>query len=148
MVTTRKSAVAKSRRLNALRAVLESQRAELVRDLQHKIRGVSSGGSADHEVRDAAESSELDIQGDIGFALIQLKAETLNSVEAALRRITEGNYGECFECGAEIAEARLRALPFAVRCRDCEQLCEADGERERWLAKRRGSSPLLLDAGI
>lgn len=148
MVTTPKRTVAKSRRLNAFRVVLENQRAELLRDLQHRIHGVWSGGVGDRDVRDAAESSELDIQGDIGFAMVQLKAETLKSIEAALRRITEGNYGDCFECGAEIAEARLRALPFAIRCRDCEQLCEADGERERLLAKRRGSSPLLVDAGI
>jgi DnaK suppressor protein len=55
----------------------------------------------------------VNIQDDIEFALIQLKAETLNKIDMALQRIAEGNYGKCFECGDEIAEARLRALPFA-----------------------------------
>ena len=35
--------------------------------------------------------------------------------------LDEGRYGHCYECGDEIAEARLRALPFAVRCKDCEE---------------------------
>ena len=70
---------------------------------------------------DEGESSEIDIQDDIGFALIQMKAETLNKIDTALRRLREGTYGDCFECGGQIAEARLRALPFAVRCKDCEE---------------------------
>ena len=71
---------------------------------------------------DEGESSEVDIQEDIEFALIQMKAETLNKIDAALRRLNEDTYGVCFECGAEIAEQRLRALPFAVRCKDCEEV--------------------------
>ena len=89
---------------------------------------------------DEGESSEIDIQDDIGFALIQMKAETLNKIDAALRRLGEGTYGDCFECGGEIAEARLRALPFAVRCKDCEEAHESVEQRERIMARRRGFS--------
>ena len=67
------------------------------------------------------ETAEVDIQEDIEFALIQMKAETLNKINEALARLDEGRYGHCYECGDEIAEARLRALPFAVRCKDCEE---------------------------
>ena len=70
---------------------------------------------------DAAETSEADIQDDIEFALIQMKSETLHKIEEALARLEEGTYGNCFECGDEISERRLRALPFAVRCKDCEE---------------------------
>jgi DnaK suppressor protein len=76
--------------------------------------------------------------------LIQLKAETLKNIDIALRRIEQGDYGDCFECGNEIAEARLRALPFAVRCRNCEALREASDRRERSMAYR-GSSGLFAD---
>ena len=51
---------------------------------------------------DAGESSEADIQEDIEFALIQMKAETLNKINEALARLEEGVYGNCFECGEEI----------------------------------------------
>ncbi len=59
-----------------------------------------------------------------------MKAETLTKINEALSRLEEGHYGNCFECGDEIAEARLRALPFAVRCKDCEQARET-GRRAR-----------------
>ena len=75
-------------------------------------------------VLDAAETSEADIQDDIEFALIQMKTETLHKIEEALTRLDEGTYGYCFECGDEISERRLRALPFAVRCKDCEEARE------------------------
>ena len=88
---------------------------------------------------DAVESSEADIQEDIEFALIQMKSETLNKVNDALARLEQGNYGNCFECGEEIAEKRLRALPFAVRCKDCEEAREIAEQRERQLRARRGT---------
>ena len=94
----------------------------------------------DRDVVDAAEISEVDIQDDIGFALIQLKTETLKKIDTALRRIEEGDYGDCFECGGEIAEARLRALPFAVRCRDCEAVSEAIDRTDRPMAYRPSST--------
>ena len=97
------------------------------------------------EVFDAGESSESDIQEDIEFALIQMKSETLNRVDDALTRLEQGTYGNCFECGEEIAEKRLRALPFAVRCKDCEEAREVAEQRERQLAARRGSSSLFFD---
>ena len=136
----------KASRINDLKAMLESRRREVVHELHEKIRAARTEGITDRDVLDDAESSELDIQGEIGFALIQLKMEMLKQIDAALRRLEEGSYGDCFECGAEIAQARLRALPFAVRCRECEQSREAD-ERERFSGQRRGFPTLFLDLG-
>jgi DnaK suppressor protein len=69
----------------------------------------------------------------------------LNKIDDALVRLEQGDYGNCFECGEEIAEKRLRALPFAVRCKDCEEAREAAEQRERQLAARRGVSSLFFD---
>jgi len=95
-------------------------------------------------VLDPGETSEVDIQEDIEFALIQMKAETLNKINEALSRLEDGSYGNCYECGEEIAEARLRALPFAVRCKSCEEAREMAQLRER-MQQRRGSSTLGFD---
>jgi DnaK suppressor protein len=96
-------------------------------------------------VFDAADSSESDIQEDIEFALIQMKAETLTRINEALVRLEEGQYGFCYECGEDIAEARLRALPFAVRCKDCEEAREKALQRDRIMAQRSSSSSLFFD---
>jgi DnaK suppressor protein len=146
MATTTKNAkgTAKSR-YNELRQMLEDRRRELMNDVQGKMRDVRTEGLKDREVLDQGESSEVDIQEDIEFALIQMKSETLNKINEALRRLGEGTYGNCFECGDEIAQARLRALPFAVRCKDCEEARETAEQRERMAQRRGGSSSLFFD---
>ncbi len=142
--TTKTMAATNGSRDHELRTMLEGRRRELVFEVQGKIRDGRRDFTNEREVLDEGESSEVDIQEEIEFALIQMKAETLNKIDAALRRIGEGTYGECFECGDEIAEARLRALPFAVRCKDCEEARETAELRER-MTQRRGSSALFVD---
>jgi DnaK suppressor protein len=139
------AAAAKPSRYNELKKMLEERRRELTNEVHGRIRDVRAEGGKERDVLDQGESSEVDIQEDIEFALIQMKAETLNKIDAALRRLEEGTYGDCFECGEEIAEARLRALPFAVRCKDCEEARENAEQRERVMAQRRGSSALFFD---
>src|SRR3954471_3825060 len=104
-----------------LKHMLDERRKEIQAEVKGKMRGVREEGTWGgklNEVLDAVESSEADIQEDLEFALIQMKSETLNKINDALVRLEQGSYGNCFDCGEEIAEKRLRALPFAVRCKD------------------------------
>jgi DnaK suppressor protein len=133
------------RRSDELRTMLEDRRAALTREVHGRIREARVDGANERQVIDEGETSELDIQDEIEFALIQMKAETLNRIDAALRRLEEGTYGRCFECGDEIGPARLRAVPFALRCKDCEELRELAEQRERTAAQRRNVSTLLFD---
>jgi DnaK suppressor protein len=131
-----------------LKRMLEARRRELQAAVQGKMRDVRAEGTWGgkvNEVLDAVESSEVDIQDEIEFALIQMKSETLSKVHDALARLEQGNYGNCFDCGEEIAEKRLRALPFAVRCKDCEEAREAAEQRQRQMAARRGGASLFMD---
>ena len=141
---TKTKAPSKTSRYNELRKMLENRRRELVTEVQGRIRDVRAEGNKERDVLDQGESSEVDIQEDIEFALIQMKAETLNKINEALARLEEGTYGNCFECGDEIAQPRLRALPFAVRCKDCEEAREMAQQRER-IQARRGSATLGFD---
>ena len=141
------STKASSGRYEELRKLLEDRRREIMSQVHEKIKGVrtENSGKKMSEVYDAGESSDSDIQEDIEFALIQMKTETLRKINEALARLEEGAYGNCFECGDEIAPQRLRALPFAVRCKDCEQARENDQLRERLMAQRSASSSLFFD---
>jgi len=143
--TTRTKTTAKTSRYSELKKMLEHRRRELMNEVQGKIRDVRSDSMKDREVLDQGESSEVDIQDDIEFALIQMKSETLSKVNEALRRLDEHTYGNCFECGDEISEKRLRALPFAVRCKDCEEAREVKQQRDRLMAQRRGAASLFID---
>ena len=147
MNNTETTAAGRSSRYRELKQMLEGRRRELQAEVQGKMRDVRATGEVTKlsEVFDAVESSEADIQEDIELALIQMKSETLNKVDDALARLESGTYGNCYECGEEIAEKRLRALPFAVRCKECEEQKEAVETRQRQLHARRGATSLFFD---
>ena len=116
---TKKTSTPERGRYDELKDILEGRRRELMAEVRSKMKNVRAENSEESQgVLDAAETSEADIQDDIEFALIQMKTETLKKIEDALKRLDEGTYGNCFECGDEISQMRLRALPFAVRCKD------------------------------
>ena len=135
-------------RYSELKQMLQGRQREIQAEVQGKMRNVRAEGTWGgklNEVLDAVESAEADIQEDIEFALVQMKSETLNKINDALGRLEQGDYGNCFDCGEEIAEKRLRALPFAVRCKDCEEAREVAEQRERQMAQRRGAASLFFD---
>ncbi len=132
-----------TRRSVDLRQMLSERRGEVQNDLRSRIRD----GRTDrpYEVRDDLEHSDAGLHGDIELALLQMKAEMLTRIDEALVRLDSQQYGSCFDCGGEISESRLRALPFAVRCQVCEEGREQDQGRARRLALRRGSLSLFSD---
>ena len=144
IVTTHTKAAAKASRLRQLEAMLNDRRLELVNQLQDRKRGARTDNFKERDVLDEGESAQADAQEEMEFALIEMKAETLNKIGLALQRVEEGSYGSCLECGEDIPEARLRALPFAVRCRSCEEGCETAQRRKRIMAQRRESSTALF----
>jgi len=134
--STRSSA--RQSRQRGLRTMLRERQRELESVLQQRVRHLPSdrpsGGL------DETEHAEADYQEHIEVALIRMKSETLQRVREALVRLDAGEYGNCADCGGEIAEPRLRALPFAVRCRACEELHEHHAAREQRLASPQGFS--------
>ena len=44
----------------------------------------------------------------------------MREIDAALDRLDEGSFGTCDDCGEEIGEARLKALPYATLCVECK----------------------------
>jgi DnaK suppressor protein len=147
MTMTKRAGGINEERYLELKRMLEDRQKEILSEVQERMREARSENASSklNEVLDAGESSEADIQEDIEFALIQMKAETLNKITEALSRLEEGTFGDCFDCGEEISPKRLRALPFAVRCKECEEAREVAVQRERTLAQRRGASSLFLD---
>ena len=101
-----------------LKAMLEARRDEI----QSKLRSRREELPAEvAEVKDPEEQSVHDFVQDVELALMEMKSETLAKIDEAMIRLEQGTYGTCAECGQEIAEARLQAVPFAALCRDCQQ---------------------------
>lgn len=55
------------------------------------------------------------------LALRQREHSMLRKIREALERIADGSYGECEECGEDIALARLKARPVTTLCIHCKQ---------------------------
>jgi DnaK suppressor protein len=119
----------KAARNTKLRDILNGRRLELQKDVDRRRHDGRTDRPAD--VRDDLENSDAGISEDVEFALLEMKAQTLRRVDQALARLEAGEYGCCVQCGVEISEARLRALPFAVRCKACEEGRERGQEQTR-----------------
>jgi DnaK suppressor protein len=106
------------KRYEVLREMLEDRR----REIHDKLRSLRETLPAEAElVKDAEEQSVDDFVQEVDFALMQMKSETLLKIDEAIKRLDHGTYGICADCGVEISEARLAALPFAARCRHCQE---------------------------
>lgn len=106
-----------------LRAMLEAHRTQLRVELVDHMRNAQrhSPDVQSSDVFDRIEQFEFEA---LGYALAGLKTDTLHRIESALARLDAGEYGWCADCGEEISDRRLAALPFATRCRACESRAE------------------------
>jgi DnaK suppressor protein len=111
MLTTQKTMV---RRLEKM---LERHSSEL-KERKHTLRS-----SLTDEAAGFGPESEwgfaCDARG-ISAALVSISAATVQSIETAVRRLRSGTYGKCIDCDESISPARLKALPFAEVCVDCQ----------------------------
>jgi DnaK suppressor protein len=76
------------------------------------------------DVVDAALDSAQD---EISSQLAEVESRELSSIENALQRMRDGQYGICESCGCSIPMARLNALPYATLCINCQREAERDG---------------------
>ena len=125
-MTEQKQQVTHQERHAVLKSMLEDRR----RDIQDRLRSLRATLPVVAEVKDAEEQSVQDFAQDVELALMEMKSETLAKIDEAMIRLEKGTYGTCAECGQEIAEARLQAVPFAALCRDCQQREEDIREEE------------------
>ncbi|HET9360488.1 MAG TPA: TraR/DksA C4-type zinc finger protein [Vicinamibacterales bacterium] len=130
-------------RTAGLKHMLYERRREIRGEVQSRIRDGRLDRST--EVCDDLELSDADMRGDVEFTLLQMRTETLIRIDEALVRLDAGTYGSCVACAGEIAERRLRALPFAARCQACETRREQEDRRAGQPSQRLVRFPLFTD---
>ena len=103
----------------ALRQQLEQQKSELSARLERIKANLRRGYHADSKER-AKELEDSEVVDALGNEATQ----EIRRISAALRRMDNGEYGLCTECGAEIKYGRLEAQPCADECIDCAKFDE------------------------
>lgn len=88
--------------------------------------------SAEHaEVLDFKDLAAEDIRAALDGVAQAHAAVELDQVVAALRRIDDGSYGLCADCGETIDQRRLLALPATAYCTACQAIHERAGTPRR-----------------
>lgn len=111
---------------SAFKTLLTQQRTDLVKQLQ-SLRGGAVGraeASAEHFARVQDSDAQMSTARDLELALDDHEMQELSAIDAALARIAAGTYGQCMDCGTDIAPQRLQAAPHAARCIACQERAE------------------------
>ena len=93
--------------LKARLSELTGRVAEIDSELRKPLSADSEDRATDLENQEALEGIE------------NSKIHEIHQIQEALKRISEGTYGICAQCGEDIDPKRLKALPTATRCISC-----------------------------
>ena len=73
---------------------------------------------------DAADQAAAEYERQTLAHKADVARQTITRLTDALKRISQGNFGECAQCGAEIEVKRLEAVPWARYCLKCQEAQE------------------------
>ncbi|NOX21199.1 MAG: TraR/DksA family transcriptional regulator [Nitrospirae bacterium] len=120
-------------RKERLRKILLEKRQEVLDEAKREIGKFIRGENRQlvETALDDGDWSVADLNEDLNLKKLTSHKETLNKIDEALRKLEEGTYGICEECGVEIPEERLKIIPFAIYCVDCMERIEQMEEMEK-----------------
>ena len=101
------------------RKTLLARREELFGAISDKQDQIDENTSTDEEDKPAERQED-----EVLTALSLSDQAELSRIDAALARLDDGSYGQCANCGEQIAPARLQAMPDAVLCVTCAEAAE------------------------
>ena len=113
-------------RQEKLRKMLRERKRKILADLHAEVfekLGEENRGEFEHAM-DSGDMSFIDLLQSVGIKIVDIRQEELIKMDEAERKLEEGTYGICEECGEEISEERLAAMPYAVRCTEDEERFE------------------------
>ena len=87
-------------------------------DLEHRLAGVTRDITKTLPSDFAEQATERE-NDDVLEEIIRESRISIAHLKSALNRLEEGSYGLCADCGKDISEARLDAIPEATHCVDC-----------------------------
>jgi DnaK suppressor protein len=108
----------KKKELDQLKGMLEEEKRRILRHLED----LSDTTVADIETPsgDSVDIAALEINQNSLVKVGKRELNHLKKIDTALQKMVDGTYGECENCGEQIAVARLMARPVAQLCIDCK----------------------------
>lgn len=106
------------RQLLLLRDRLNGDISHLTDEALHTAGGTGVGNLSNMPIH-MADLGTDNFEQENTLSLLQNEEQTLNEIAEALRRMDQGTYGKCEECGSAIPKARLKELPYTRFCVAC-----------------------------
>jgi DnaK suppressor protein len=110
--------------MDSLRQDLEGRRTAITRALQTTMRTTREVADRAEMTKDPYGSASTSHDDEMAAITVDRLARDLKLIDQALADIDAGRYGVCVECEEPIAPKRLKALPFASRCVECQARSE------------------------
>lgn len=107
---------------DAIRERLMNQRQEILNMYKQDVRAGQE--SADDGTEDIVDRANNSYNRELMFSLSDSERIMLLQIEEALKRMDDGTYGRCANCGQNISIPRLQAVPWTRFCIDCQELAE------------------------
>lgn len=112
-----------------LRSILEDLRKRTLREIAEKVR--SGTAATSQEIGDLYDLASEERDRELDLLLGDRERGKLHQIDEAFTRLEEGTYGQCEECGEPINPKRLRVVPFARTCVDCQTDKETEERMQR-----------------
>lgn len=109
-------------RREVLQQMLMRKRQEIIKEIEGSLGQslIEDKQRRLESARDVGDQALMDLDRELGISLMEMRNRRRQAIDEALTRLTEGTYGICAECGVEISERRLEAVPFAKLCVECQ----------------------------
>ncbi len=106
-----------------LRGELEQKRRDVFES--YRRTQATNRESGEEGLLDLADRATESYRKEFLYSLTDNERDLLRLLDAALNRMDEGTYEECQSCGEKIGLQRLKAIPWAHQCIDCQEKEEA-----------------------
>jgi len=110
---------------------MKSQKEMLLRMRDDLVRGIARRSKTPVEgtipdIGDIIDSVSEERTRELDMILTDREKKKLLQIDDAIERIDENTYGLCEECGVKIPKGRLKVMPFAKYCVECQEKLERD----------------------
>ena len=117
------------REIHFFRRLLEQRREELLTEAGKTVEGMDE----EENFPDPTDRASMESNRNFILRIRDRERKLIAKIEEALRRLDDGVYGICEECGEKISAARLKARPVTTLCIDCKSIQEVEERKTRGL---------------
>jgi len=140
------AALASGQKWQEIRFILEKLKEDTLREIKKSVKNGTEAVAVIEPGGDIYDQASSERDRELGLLLGDREREKIHSIDEALLRITEGDYGICEECDEDIPLGRLKAMPFTRHCVKCKSDLEKLQAQTKRVEEERAYREIPLGA--